>query len=161
MYIRIGNPTKGTPITRNQTVHEGMLRSMKLYRTLNRGWVFYPYLSEGDRIADPRDLFPTPEEQVFRRDGSRAAVTDDPNHPRPRGRRRERGVPEVAPEMPSDVDPFSFAEMRGEMREMRVDITSLRSEVRAIEPRLESMRLEFGGKLRAIRSLLESYTHPS
>ena len=63
--------------------------------------------------------------------------------------------------MPSDVDPFSFAEMRGEMRETRADITSLRSEVRAIEPRLESMRLEFGGELRAIRSLLESYTHPS
>ena len=28
---------KGTPVTRNQTVHEGMLTSMKLYRTLNRG----------------------------------------------------------------------------------------------------------------------------
>ena len=44
---------------------------------------------------------------------------------------------------------------------MRADITSLRSEVRAIEPRLESVRLEFRGEGRAIRSLLESYTHSS
>ena len=134
---------------------------MKLYRTLNRGWVFYPYLRDGDRLADPRDPFLTPEEQVFRRDGSGAAVTDDPNHARPRGWRRERGVPEVAPEVAPDVDAFSFAEMRWEMREMRADITSLRSEVRAIEPRLEFMRLDFGGELRAIRSFLESYTRPS
>ena len=59
------------------------------------------------------------------------------------------------------MDAFSFAEMRGEMREMRADITSLRSEVWAIKLRLESMRLEFGGELRAIRSLLEGYIRPS
>ena len=118
-------------------------------------------MRDRDRLADPRDPFPTPEEQVFRRDGSGAAVTDDPNHTRSRGRRRERGVPEVSPEVAPEVDAFSFAKMRGEMREMRADITSLRSEVRAIESRLESMRLEFGGELRAIRSLLEGYTRSS
>ena len=57
---------KGIPITRNQTIHECMLRSMRLYRTLNRGWVFYPYLRDGDTLSDPRDPFPTHEEQVFR-----------------------------------------------------------------------------------------------
>ena len=44
---------------------------------------------------------------------------------------------------------------------MRADITSLRSEIRAIDPRLETMRLEFGGELRAIQSLLEGYTRSS
>ena len=64
---------------------------------------------------------------MFRRKDIGAIVTKDPSHLQPRGSRRERGAPEVTSSL---ID-----EIRGEMR---ANLTSLRSDFSAIEPRLES-----------------------
>ena len=72
---------------------------MGLYRTINCGWVFYPYFRDGDTLVDPHDLFFTREEQVFRKEDIGTTITKDHDHLRPSGRRRERGVLEVASEV--------------------------------------------------------------
>ena len=47
--------TKSKRVKDNKNIRVSTLRSMKLFRTIRRGYVYQPYLREDDVIVDPRE----------------------------------------------------------------------------------------------------------